>query len=432
MKRRRMVGVLVTGLLALPAAPALAAPRSGDQLERATALDSPSVVMVYYSASAMLQDSRDGSMHGPYDVQWRGSGFFVSGDGYIVTAAHVAAPSQDDLKKMLVEPYLAEDARAAGCESAGSCSTLADSHRTSYLEASRLVDPHVDVRVLTQEMDASPAMRARAPAAEVKAVSPWGQRDIAVLKISGKDEPVLPLADSSGVQVEDRIAVLGYPGPADTDLRIVPRVTTGAITSKSRGPDAGVAAGVNLFQTQAAVEQGDSGGPAINALGQVVGLVSFKTDATQSFLISSADIRDLVDHSGAHNSLGQIDQLWRQGLGYMDQHRYAKAKAAFDRCSALNKAQVGCATTSRQASRLLGRDEEWRFAWWRTLPPAVPAALAGLAALVLALVVAAGLLVLRRRRTAPIDVPGEGVVAPVGRQLPPGLTSQARRSNMHK
>jgi serine protease Do len=388
----------LTTLLAVPAVPvSAAASQPGDPLARATMLASPSVVMVYYSASAMIRDSRDGSVHGRYAVQWQGSGFFVSGDGYLVTAAHVAAPSDDELKDTLVESYLGEDARAAGCEAAGNCAALEDSHRNSYRESTSLLDTNVDIRVLTRDMNAGAAARGAAPAAEVKAASPWGQRDLAVLKIDGKDEPVLPLAGSAYVQAPGPIAILGYPAGGENDAStIVPTVTSGAVSGRRQGPDAGVPAGVDLLETKAAVEQGDSGGPGIDERGEVIGMVSFKTEGATAFLMTSGDIKDLLEQAGGDNSLGPIDRLWRSGLGYMDQHRYARARDAFDRCSALNSAQTGCATMSRQATALLGRDEEWRF---EVSPEPAPGLLAGVACLLaLALALATGRCLALQRR----------------------------------
>src|SRR5437660_9490021 len=135
-------GRLITAALAVVVAALLAAPASAaaptDKLKRAGQIASPSVVLTHYSASGYLNDNRDGSSHGPYSLSWWGTGFFVSSDGYVATAAHVAAMTSDQVKNQMVEKYLVQDANATGCVAKGNCQQLIDSHRTGYQVASSL------------------------------------------------------------------------------------------------------------------------------------------------------------------------------------------------------------------------------------------------------------------------------------------------------
>jgi len=124
----------------------------------------------------------------------------------------------------------------------------------------------------------------------------------------------------------------------------VPTVTTGTVSARKQGSaELGIAPGVTIFQTDATVEHGNSGGPAVNEDGQVIGLVSFGASSTTNFLITSSDIQDLVRQAGANNAAGQIDKLWRGGLTYFTQHRYIKAKAAFARVASCLSVSSVCA-----------------------------------------------------------------------------------------
>jgi hypothetical protein len=205
------------------------------------------------------------------------------------------------------------------------------------------------------------------------------------------------------VQVQDRVSIIGYPvtGEVSGQSLLVPTVTAGSITAKKQGGDElGIANGVSILQTDATVEHGNSGGPAINDRGEVVGLVSFGRTSTTNFLISVRSISDQVKQAGANNNFGTIDKTWRDGLALFDQHRYVRAKAAFDRCVALNKVQVGCADFAKQSAGLLAEDQESKYARSFNLPVVLIAG--ALAAMVLVGVLGVGAAALiRRRRTVP-------------------------------
>lgn len=90
------------------------------------------------------------------------------------------------------------------------------------------------------------------------------QTDIAVLKIEARDIEPLPLGDSDEVRVGQMVFAVGNPfGLSET-------VTTGIVSAKGRRAFAD--SGVEFFQTDAAVNQGNSGGPLLNLKGEIVGI----------------------------------------------------------------------------------------------------------------------------------------------------------------
>lgn len=95
--------------------------------------------------------------------------------------------------------------------------------------------------------------------------------DIAVLKIDGIQTTALSVQSSRDVKVGQEIFTLGYPNIQFQGTEA--KYTQGNISSLS-----GIGDDPRLFQISAAVQPGNSGGPLLDAEGQVVGLVVAKLD----------------------------------------------------------------------------------------------------------------------------------------------------------
>ena len=90
--------------------------------------------------------------------------------------------------------------------------------------------------------------------------------DIAVLKIDAKNLPVVTLGDSNKLQQGEWVLAIGSPFGFENS------VTAGVVSAKGRAlPDDSA---VPFIQTDVAVNPGNSGGPLLNASGQVVGINS--------------------------------------------------------------------------------------------------------------------------------------------------------------
>lgn len=100
--------------------------------------------------------------------------------------------------------------------------------------------------------------------------------DIAFLKIKdkkGKDLKAAKIGDSSKVQVGDKVIAIG-----NALGQFQNTVTSGIISGYGRSVEAGEEDGSNieslqnLFQTDASINQGNSGGPLLNINGEVIGI----------------------------------------------------------------------------------------------------------------------------------------------------------------
>jgi len=90
--------------------------------------------------------------------------------------------------------------------------------------------------------------------------------DVAVIKIDQRDLPTLPLGDSAKVRVGDVVLAIGNP------LGIGETATMGIVSAKGRTLQNQIEQVEDFIQTDAAINQGNSGGALINTRGELVGI----------------------------------------------------------------------------------------------------------------------------------------------------------------
>ncbi|OGI51099.1 MAG: hypothetical protein A3E57_02370 [Candidatus Muproteobacteria bacterium RIFCSPHIGHO2_12_FULL_60_33] len=98
-----------------------------------------------------------------------------------------------------------------------------------------------------------------------KVVGSDPKSDIAVIKISAKDLPVIPWGDSDKLDVGEYVLAIGNP------FGLNQTVTQGIVSAVGRA-NVGIADYEDFIQTDAAINPGNSGGALVNARGQLVGI----------------------------------------------------------------------------------------------------------------------------------------------------------------
>jgi len=132
--------------------------------------------------------------------------------------------------------------------------------------------------------------------------------DVALLKVQASSRALKPLSlgDSDGIHVGDQVAAIGNPLGLDRSitLGIVSALHRSLISPEGTPID-------RVIQTDAALNHGNSGGPLLNAQGQVVGVSSAIStgDAGEGnigigFAIPINTVRDVVAELKAH---GHVD-----------------------------------------------------------------------------------------------------------------------------
>ena len=101
-------------------------------------------------------------------------------------------------------------------------------------------------------------------------------RDLALLAVEASEMPAFKLADSKNVKIGDPIHILGFPGVVlshellNASAKVEASVTNGAISSFKQDVQ-----DQSVIQTDAPAAWGNSGGPAVNARGDIVGVLTF-------------------------------------------------------------------------------------------------------------------------------------------------------------
>lgn len=124
----------------------------------------------------------------------------------------------------------------------------------------------------------------------------WYERelDLAVIKIDKQDLPVAVLGDSDYVEVGDIAIAIGNP----LGLQFERSVTQGIISGLNRRIQLQSGAAIeDLIQTDASINEGNSGGPLLNAKGQVIGINSAKVKSGEGlgFAIPINIAKPIVD-----------------------------------------------------------------------------------------------------------------------------------------
>ena len=109
---------------------------------------------------------------------------------------------------------------------------------------------------------------------EAKVIGTDEQTDLAVIKIEKSGLTAATLGDSDSVQVGEWCMAVGNP------LGMQSSVTTGSISALNRNITDSDGKSYTLIQTDAAINEGNSGGALVNSKGEVIGINTLKASGT--------------------------------------------------------------------------------------------------------------------------------------------------------
>ena len=117
--------------------------------------------------------------------------------------------------------------------------------------------------------------------------------DLAVIKIDAENLPTVTFGTSDDIRVGDWVVVLGNA----LALRGGPTVTLGIISAKGRTFNTERGPLYDMIQTDAAINEGNSGGPLVNLNGEVVGISTAILPNAEGigFAVSSSVARPIID-----------------------------------------------------------------------------------------------------------------------------------------
>jgi serine protease Do len=297
-----------------------------------------------------------------------GTGFLISSDGYIATNGHVVTQEAADIlinelrnNPALFQQYAlnsgltleqAYDPRnvnkfLADIYDKSPSSLRLDNRREGIMVALGdrpvIIKNQSDIRALLNKPDTDCIKNAKVVATDYKAKDlliieqpenneGFSASDLAILKINAINTPFINLADTSTLQQNDSLSLIGFPADAENQLTsnstISPSVTNGSVSSLRIANGSAS----RLIQTDADASQGSSGGPAINGFGEAIGITTYRfkdnnqANAAKSYVRDISDLKDLLSRNKISlNTLGSTQTSWEEGLRLAQQNKYSKA-----------------------------------------------------------------------------------------------------------
>ncbi len=288
--------------------------------------DIPSKLTVHFSPTSNVTFPQAGD---PYPVELSGSGTFISSHGDILTADHVVNPPHDSSVSQALDVIAAPDV-AAYINSHGSQQVTNDQVAQALQSKQLASDPQYGTAMsevffstaytgpLTATSFQNVPSEIHARVDTIKKESPTNQKDTAIVHVPLDDTPSVALGDSAAVQQQDELTIIGFPGNGDVGNSPTSVLTSSinkVIVSSLKTTDNGAP----VIQVGGNVEHGDSGGPALNNSGTIVGVVSFGTanpdsPGSTSFLQASSSAKDLLQSLNLDTTPGTFQKTWSQAF----------------------------------------------------------------------------------------------------------------------
>jgi serine protease Do len=315
-----VAAALALGMLAPAASAAEASQQTADTVQ-------PSITRISVTWNAfVLDDLTNEWANVAFESQC--SGFVADPDGYVVTAGHCLDPElAADSAIQLRAKQLYEENRSTFEDKGISLAQLIAYGKKHWQVEGRgdgsTLTPQAEVIVPSGDNSEEPVTY-QAEIVDVDATN-----DVGLLQIDATGLPALSLANEDDIGIGESIFAVGFPGLRDsvTDPSLRPTFKSGSISDTGATRDQG---DVPIYETSAPMSQGMSGGPTVNAEGEVIGVNSFGTNLNNDFnwIAPSHLVEDMLEANDVDGALGQTDVLYRQALTafYSDDFRTAAAK----------------------------------------------------------------------------------------------------------
>ncbi|MEO8972173.1 MAG: trypsin-like peptidase domain-containing protein [Ktedonobacteraceae bacterium] len=310
-----------------------------DPVVRAVDIAQPAVVriltlissqlIVHFSTGNVTFPQPGSSAGTSYPLGLSGSGTFISAHGDILTADHVVNPPQDSSLSQFLDDTAAQD--VTNYINAHSKTQVAVAQVDQELNTGQIASTPQYGQVISQvflssqytgtltatTLQSVPA-DLQAPVDKIEAQSAVNQSDVAIIHVNMNDMPSVQLGDSSSVQQQDQLTIIGFPGNGDISYKpsdflndSVNNIEVSSIKTTDTG--------AQVIQVGGNVEHGDSGGPALDSKGNIVGIVSFGLSTSAdpggtSFLQASNSAEALIKSLNLDTTPGPFQKAWSQAF----------------------------------------------------------------------------------------------------------------------
>lgn len=288
-----------------------------------------------------------------------GTGFVVTPDGYIVTNAHVVATPEEELKNTFLEFGLSEMLNQSvydllALNESGYITVTEEMLMNIQQSIAQFYLNHMRIENLQTSVYAAigvniPGLQniQKSYTCEIKKVGePAPGKDVAILKIEGNNNLMtVSLGDDTDIQTGDTVFVIGYPAAATfnpalaAESAIESSMTSGLISAIKTMPG-----GWKVFQMDAAISGGNSGGPVFNNKGEVIGIatfgsVDFETGGSvqgMNFAIPVSIAKQFLNEVNVTPTESNLTALYKEGLELYGKQKFKKAYEKFSAVNDLN------------------------------------------------------------------------------------------------
>lgn len=305
------LALLTLAVTAGGAAAAVPDDLSADPLDRGVLLALPSVYRVETTIrvnAIRLADGRVLKMPpGGREISEVGTAVAVTPDGWLVTAAHVAAPDEQTVARLAYQTREAYEGRRSHADEQAAREWVAGNGAVAVpgtVTGTTVTPAPVDGATVAQRSYRAVDRRRSATA------------DLALVRIPVGGAPAVALDD--GRSTGTPIATIGFSG-ADHLLTPdapegQPTVRRGVIrtsgTLEDRSPRARAG-----FVVSAGVQSGDSGGPVVDEDGAVRGIIIQRSDSGGGIAETATEVRDLLQQEGLEPQPGATAESFRAAMG---------------------------------------------------------------------------------------------------------------------
>lgn len=310
----------VIGALVVILAPTLASAQPAATLQEALLRAKPAVALVVSEVAGEVTFRCDAGAEmtvTPAPLRETGTGWFIAPSGWLITNGHVVSAAHhppDRLARELTQKAIAQ-----------ACANAAGTGRAR-------LEPSISVLLPN-------GMRMRATVVKYGPPvtgEPMSGQDLALLKIDAADMPALTLGDSARARIGDRLHVIGFPGVVlshellNATATMEASVTSGAISGFKQDR-----ASQPVIQTDAPAAWGNSGGPAVNDAGEVVGVLTFVTLASDAdivqgfnFVIPAATVAKFLEGTPVPRAeRSRFNDVWGAALADYFSGNYRRARS---------------------------------------------------------------------------------------------------------
>jgi S1-C subfamily serine protease len=317
-----LIAAILAAVLGAPAATAQPPLSLQEALLRAK--PAVALVIVEVGGTVTVTCGRDApAVVTPPPIRETATGWFVSPSGWLVTNGRVIALAQRPPRWLLQE------------RGAQAIRERCPDHPAA--RATPTLDTSISVLLSNGVRIPATIVKFGAPVAG----APMSGQDLALLRLEAADMPTLRLGDSASLQIGDPLHIVGFPGVVLThELLNASATMEASITNGAVSGFRTDRAGQPVIQTDAPVAGGNSGGPALNRAGDVVGVLTFvpgesaRSDAAVqgfNFVIPAAAVRSFLDDAPrARGEARRFDAAWQAGLRqyFLGNHRRARGHLA--------------------------------------------------------------------------------------------------------